>query len=221
MTSQIAAGEEVFWADFSDYNSAQIENESNEEDRAEEIEEFQPPPRQPDRARTSPVRCPDTVMMLTEALATYDEAMRSSEKNKWRLALREELDFIERNSTWVHTFLSPEKDAIGCKVLLNRKVDEQCRIVRYTVCLIAMAYVQKEGVDYDETLAWVILFDLLLLIFGNFTPVRVELIMLTFPLLSWTEPFTVSSTVGGRASGTNHRRVCMVWSSPCIFDMRS
>lgn len=83
------------------------------------------------------------VLNLTgESVACKEDAVRSDSDNsnphqdeshmkEWKLALKEEVHSIERNNTRNETVLLPGKDAIWCKVVLNRKMDEEGRIARY------------------------------------------------------------------------------------------
>lgn len=89
---------------------------------------------------------------------TYKEAVRGSEKKEWKLALEQELDFIERNSTLIQNVLLLGKDAFPCKLVLNRKPVEKGLFARYEMLLGTKGYVQMEGVYCDETSAPVIKF---------------------------------------------------------------
>lgn len=117
------------------------------------------------------------MMVIVEDPETYEEAMRASKRNELRLDLNEELDSIERNNTWVKAVLPRGKDAIQCRVVIKRKLNGQERFAWYKAHLFTKGYFQKDGVNYDETFAPGIPFDVLLLIVGTF-------IMMTFILLS-------------------------------------
>lgn len=110
-------------------------------------------------------------MLAAEDPMMYEESVRSSEKNEWKLSLRGQLDSMERSNTWAHAVLWPGKDTIPCNVVLKRMNDEQERIDRYKARLVTKDYVQKDGVGYEETFLPVVPFDVLLPIVGKLTSV--------------------------------------------------
>lgn len=61
------------------------------------------------------------------------------------------------------------KDAIPCEVVLERQLDDHCRIARYKGRVVAKGNVQKDDVDYHERFAPFIRFYVLLLIIEKFT----------------------------------------------------
>lgn len=97
--------------------------------------------------------------------------MRCTEKNKWKLSKEGKLDSIKRYNTWIYPAFPPDKDAVRYSVVLARKMDEQVRIACYKASLVTKGYGQKDGIDYDETLARVILFHVLFLMVGKHTSV--------------------------------------------------
>lgn len=52
--------------------------------------------------------------------------------------------------------------------VFKRKIDEHGNIGPYKTSLVANGYFQKSGVDYDNSLAPVVWFDVLLLLVGRF-----------------------------------------------------
>ncbi|KAL1540901.1 hypothetical protein AAHA92_25185 [Salvia divinorum] len=83
--------------------------------------------------------------------ATYKEAMEGDECEKWLDAMREEMDSLMRNRTWILTERSSSQKLVGCKWIFKKKVkvSDQNRI-RYKARLVAKGYLQKEGVDFNE-----------------------------------------------------------------------
>ncbi|KAL0446163.1 UNVERIFIED_CONTAM: Retrovirus-related Pol polyprotein from transposon TNT 1-94 [Sesamum latifolium] len=52
---------------------------------------------------------------------TYNEAVKSSEKDKWRIAMNEEIGSLHKNQTWRLVSLPKGKKAIGCKWVFSWK----------------------------------------------------------------------------------------------------
>ncbi len=77
--------------------------------------------------------------------------MRGADRALWEEALEQELASIDANGTWEPARLPPERVALTCKLVFKRKRDAQGRVCRYRIRLVVQGYLQKFGVDYDET----------------------------------------------------------------------
>lgn len=84
---------------------------------------------------------------------TYEQAISCIDKEKWLEAMREELDSIEKNETWILTDLPAGRQAIGCKWVFKLKHDELGRVSKFKARLVAQGFSQKYGVDFDEVFA--------------------------------------------------------------------
>ncbi|KAJ4754029.1 Retroelement pol polyprotein-like [Rhynchospora pubera] len=82
--------------------------------------------------------------------AHFGEAIKC---DKWREAMRDEIDALERNRTWTMENLPPGKTAIGCKWVYRVKYHADGRVERYKARLVALGNRQIQGVDYAETFA--------------------------------------------------------------------
>ncbi len=72
---------------------------------------------------------------------------------KWRAAMMEEMEALDKNNTWVITTLPPNKKVVGCKWIFTVKQTSEGKVERYKARLVAKGYSQTYGVDYDETFA--------------------------------------------------------------------
>lgn len=83
---------------------------------------------------------------------TYDQAMKSIDKDKWIQAMQEELDSLIKNMTWVLVDRPAKQKAVGCKWIFKRKIEvvDGVETIRFKARLVAKGYTQKEGVDYNE-----------------------------------------------------------------------
>jgi hypothetical protein len=72
---------------------------------------------------------------------------------KWRDAMLEEMEALDKNNTWVLTTLPPNKKIVGCKWVFTVKQNSEGKVERYKARLVAKGYSQTYGVDYGETFA--------------------------------------------------------------------
>ncbi|GJS40666.1 retrovirus-related pol polyprotein from transposon TNT 1-94 [Tanacetum coccineum] len=81
---------------------------------------------------------------------TFEEAIRSE---KWKEAMDEEINAIERNKTWEMAQLPKGHKPIGVKWVYKKKMNVEGEVHRYKARLVAKGYRQKVGIDYDEIFA--------------------------------------------------------------------
>ena len=68
---------------------------------------------------------------------TYLEAMEGKDREKWRVAMKEELESHQFNKTWSVVKRTKEMNVMGCKWVYKVKRDERNAIVMHKACLIA------------------------------------------------------------------------------------
>ena len=116
--------------------------------------------RRSDRVRTVPERYRygflvtqegDVLLMDQNEPTTYQEAIESPESEKWREAMRSEMDSMYTNKVW--TLIEPPNGIkpIGCKWVFKKKTDMDGNVNTYKARLVAKGFKQIHGVDYDET----------------------------------------------------------------------
>jgi hypothetical protein len=71
----------------------------------------------------------------------------------WRAAMQSEMDAIEKNHTWELAELPRGHSAIILKWVFKMKRDEASAIVKHKARLVARGFVQREGIDFDDTFA--------------------------------------------------------------------
>jgi hypothetical protein len=71
----------------------------------------------------------------------------------WCAAMLSEIDAVEKNRTWELTDLPRGHNAITLKWVFKLKRDEPGAIIKHKACLVAHSFMQREGIDFDDTFA--------------------------------------------------------------------
>lgn len=81
----------------------------------------------------------------------YREAITCDERDKWLVAVEEELLSLGKNSTWKIVTKPQSYKLVGCKWIFKKKPDATREGgIRYKARLVAKGFSQKEGIDYNE-----------------------------------------------------------------------
>jgi hypothetical protein len=94
----------------------------------------------------------------TEPLS-YEDAMKSSDADKWKQAMDEEIKSQLENQTWTvvpRSSVPTGKQILKCKWVYKIKLGINNVVLRYKARLCAKGFMQKYGEDYFETFAPVI-----------------------------------------------------------------
>ena len=107
------------------------------------------------RRSTDVSRPPDRLtnyVMLTDAgePSCYKEAMLASGHAKWEHAMQSELDSIHKNGTWDFVTLPKDRKVLPCKWVYKYKYTSNKTSPKYKARLVAKAYKQEQGVDFDQ-----------------------------------------------------------------------
>lgn len=92
---------------------------------------------------------------------TFESAVK---EEKWRQAMDDEIDAIERNDTWELIDLPPGQKSIGVKWVFKTKLKANGEVDKYKARLVVKGYKQEYGIDYTEVFAPVARHDTIRLI---------------------------------------------------------
>lgn len=80
---------------------------------------------------------------------SYEEAIRSPQKDKWSEAIKEELSALKVNNTWTMVKRCGQR-TLTTKWVFTVKKNENNKVIRYKARLCARGYNQIKDVDYQE-----------------------------------------------------------------------
>jgi hypothetical protein len=81
---------------------------------------------------------------------TYAEAMMDPDSEKWKSAMRSEIDSMDDNEVWNLVDWADGVKPIECKWIYKKKRYMDGNVHIYKVGLVAKGFRQVEGIDYDE-----------------------------------------------------------------------
>jgi len=93
------------------------------------------------------------VYSVGELPTSFESAMESSDASKWKEACESEFESLCKNKTWELVPLPRGRKAISSKWVFKVKETVEGLIERYKARLVAKGFLQKYGVDFEETFA--------------------------------------------------------------------
>jgi transposase InsO family protein len=119
-----------------------------------------PAPRRSQRNRRPPQRWIAECNQVTALAAcvsgdplTLDEALSGPDAEKWRAAMKSEMDALVANGTWDLASLPAGRKAVGSKWVFKTKRNAKGDIIRHKARLVAKGFTQVQGVDFTDTFA--------------------------------------------------------------------
>ena len=110
--------------------------------------------------------------------ASYQEAIRCADKNKWTAAMDEEIASLHSNNVWELVELPRDAKPITCKWVYKIKYNTDRSIDRYKARLVVRGFTQKEGIDFNETFAPVAKYSSLRILFARATALGQKVLQL-------------------------------------------
>ena len=83
--------------------------------------------------------------------STFNEAMQSKDKAKWKDAMNDEINSLKENKTWDLVRLPAGKRVVKNKWVFKLKKGSDGKIVKYKARMVAKGFTQRYGIDYEET----------------------------------------------------------------------
>jgi hypothetical protein len=77
--------------------------------------------------------------------------MEAERHTAWNAVMQSEMDAVEKNRTWELADLPRGHSAITLKWVFKMKRDEAGAIVKHKARLVTRGFVQREGIDFDDT----------------------------------------------------------------------
>ena len=78
------------------------------------------------------------------------EAIESEEGDKWKKAMDDKIETLNKMGTWTMEELPEDRKAIGSKWVFVRKRDEGGEVIQWKARLVAQGFSQKPGTDYNN-----------------------------------------------------------------------
>jgi hypothetical protein len=131
------------------------EENVDDDDIQQIVDEPQTTLRRSTRVRVPPRRYDDFVSSVSlstndDEPSCYQEAMKGSNSDKWKEAMKDEMKALERNATWDLVEIPRDRKIVGCKWVYKLKKGVDDKVDRYKSRLVAKGYSQKEGIDFHE-----------------------------------------------------------------------
>ncbi|CAH9062481.1 unnamed protein product [Cuscuta epithymum] len=116
-------------------------------------------------------------LLLTEdgEPESFQEAVSHKDKEKWLIAMQDELESLQKNQTYEIVELPKGKKALRNKWVFKLKKDANGQVVKHKARLVVKGFQQKKGIDFDEIFAPVVKMTSIRIILGLAASMNLEL----------------------------------------------
>ncbi|RDX88558.1 putative mitochondrial protein, partial [Mucuna pruriens] len=94
-------------------------------------------------------------IVATDAIKTPTSVQEALKDNNWVKAMKEEIETLEKNSTWEIVDRPKDKRVVSCRWIYVLKCKFDGTLERYKARLVDKGYTKTYGIDYEETFALV------------------------------------------------------------------
>ena len=88
---------------------------------------------------------------ITDVPENFKDIFGRSDEDKWLKSIDEELQSMKENNVWKIVDLPKGAKQLNSKWVFRIKLDENGNPARYKARLVAKGFMQKQGIDYNET----------------------------------------------------------------------
>lgn len=134
--------------------------------------------RRSERERIPSTKYPESeYLLLTEdgEPESFQEVVSHKEKEKWLLAMQDEMESLQKNNTYEIVELPRGKKALRNKWVFKLKKDGNGEVVKYKARLVVKGFQQKKGIDFDEIFSPVVKMTSIRVILGLVASMNLEL----------------------------------------------
>ena len=90
---------------------------------------------------------------------SLEEALTTDHAKQWQAAADSEYESLMKNETWTLVESPSGRKPIGYMWAFKVKYGNDGNVERFKACVVAKGYVQKYGIDYEETISPVVRFS--------------------------------------------------------------
>jgi hypothetical protein len=84
---------------------------------------------------------------------SFQDAISGAESKEWIEAIQSQVSSLEENQTWGPCCSPPGRKAIPIKWVFKKKTNAEGKVFRYRARLVCKGFIQRQGIDFVETLA--------------------------------------------------------------------
>ena len=89
-------------------------------------------------------------------LENFQEAQTHKDKGSWMKAIQEEMESLQKNSTYELVKLPKGRKALRNKWMYKLKKDGKGNLVKYKARLVVKGFTQKKGIDFDKIFSLIV-----------------------------------------------------------------